>query len=118
MVEEVPVRREVDRDVEGVDVQHVPVGEVVSERRKPWREGETIVVPIYEERLVVERQLVLTEQLRIRRVSRTERQEVQGTIRRERAVIDDPGHYVREQDHEPEKRTASPTANRVRSEDG
>ena len=98
VLEEVPVRRTVDRDIDGVDVERVRVGEVVQERRRPWNEGDTIVVPLYEERLVVQRQLVLSEQLRIRRVHRTEQQEITGTIRRERAVIDDPGQFVEEHD--------------------
>src|SRR5207247_10618278 len=46
---------------------------------------------VYEEQLVVTKRLVLREQLRIRRVRTTERQLFEDTLRRERAVVDDPG---------------------------
>jgi uncharacterized protein (TIGR02271 family) len=89
-VEEVPGRLEVDAYAEEVEVEHEPVGQVVSERGKPWEEDGTLIVPVYEEQLVVSKRLVLRERLRIRRVGTTQRQLFEDTLRRERVVIEDP----------------------------
>jgi len=89
-VDEVPGRLEVDAYREEVQIEHEPVGMAVSERDDPWEEDGVLVVPVYEEQLVVTRRLVLRERLRIRRVATTERQLFQDTLRRERLVIEDP----------------------------
>jgi len=91
--EEFPGRIEVDAVREEVEIEHVPAGEVVAERRKPWEEDGVLVVPVYEEQLVVTKRLVLKEHLRIRRFQTNERQIFEETLRRERLVVDDPtGH--------------------------
>ncbi len=56
---EVPLTRE------RVDVERVPVGRVVDEPARTRREGQTVVVPVMEERLVVRKELVLKEELRL-----------------------------------------------------
>jgi uncharacterized protein (TIGR02271 family) len=89
-VEEVPGRLEVDALREEVEVEHVPVGKVVNERVEPWEEDGDLIVPVYEEQVVMVKRLVLREQLRIRRVSSTERQLFEDTLRRERVVVEDP----------------------------
>jgi uncharacterized protein (TIGR02271 family) len=86
----VPARLEVDAVREEVEVVHEPVGATVSERTDPWEEDGVLVVPLYEEQLVVTRRLVLRERLRVRRVRTTERQLFEDTVRRERLVVDDP----------------------------
>jgi len=91
-VEELPGRVEVDALREEVQVEHEPVGRVVSERVPPWEEDDALVFPVYEEQLVVVKRLVLREQLRVRRVSTTERQVYEDTLRRDRAVIEDPSN--------------------------
>ena len=55
-----------------VSVERVNVGRVVSEPPVPRQEGDTWVIPVLEERLVVEKQLVLKEELRIRTVGTQE----------------------------------------------
>ena len=89
-VEEVPARLEVEANAEEVEVEHVPVGQFVSERRQPWEEDGTLVVPIYEEQLVVSRRLLLKEQIRVRRVAGSRRELFEDTLRRERLVVEDP----------------------------
>jgi uncharacterized protein (TIGR02271 family) len=89
-VEEVPGRLEVDAYREEVDIEHEPVGQAVSERREPWEEDGTLIVPVYEEQLVVSKRLILKERLRIRRISTTERQLFEDTLRRERLIVEDP----------------------------
>lgn len=89
-VEEFPGRLEVAAMREEVEIEHVPVGEVVRERVAPWEEGGALIVPVYEEQLVVVKRLILREQLRIRRVTVSETQLFEDTLRRERAVVEDP----------------------------
>ena len=50
-------------------------------------EGDTIVVPIVEEVLVVERRLFLKEEVSIRRVRSTERHQETVTVRHQEAVV-------------------------------
>ena len=88
----VPGRIEVDAYREEVEVEHEPVGQVVSERGQSWEEDGVLIVPIYEEQLVVTKRLVLRERLRIRRVGTTKRQLFEDTLRRERLVVEDPQH--------------------------
>src|ERR671933_372383 len=90
-VEEVPARLEVEANAEEVEVEHVPVGQVVGERVEPYQDGDVLVVPIYEEQLVVTKRLLLREQLRIRRVTTTQRQLFEDTLKKERVEVDDPG---------------------------
>jgi len=90
VVEEQPGRLEVDAFSEEVQVEHVPVGRAVTERTEPWEDGDVLVVPVYEEQLVVTKRLVLREELHIRRVRTTERQLYEDTLRRERLEVDDP----------------------------
>jgi uncharacterized protein (TIGR02271 family) len=91
-VEEVPGRLEVEAYREEVEVEHEPVGQVVKERVGPWEEEGVLVVPVYEEQLVVVKRLVLKEHLRVRRVTSTERQLFEDTLRRDRLVIEDPNN--------------------------
>ena len=88
-VEQVSERLEVDALREEVEIEHVPVGEVVEDRKAPWQEDDALVVPVYEERLVLVKCLVLKEQLRVRRRQTTERHVLEEPVLRERVVIDD-----------------------------
>lgn len=51
--------------VEAVEVRRVPVGRVVDAPVATRTEGDVTIVPVYEERLIVTRQLVLKEELHI-----------------------------------------------------
>ena len=89
-VDKVPGRMEVEAHREEVVMEHEAVGLVVSERDEPWEEDDVLVIPIYEEQLIVSKRLVLRERVRIRRIGTTERQLFQDTLRRERLVVHDP----------------------------
>jgi uncharacterized protein (TIGR02271 family) len=91
-VEEVPGRIEVQAQREEVEVEHVPVGRVVAQREAPYHDGDVLVVPVYEEQLVVSKRLILREELRVKRVPSTETQVFEDTLRRERLVVEDVGH--------------------------
>jgi uncharacterized protein (TIGR02271 family) len=89
-VEDVPGHIEIDALREEVEVEHVPVGEVVTDRREPWEENGVLVIPMYEEQLVVVKRLVLREQLRVRRVGTVKHQVFEDTLQKERLVVEDP----------------------------
>lgn len=93
----VRVRIEVDERAQPVDAEPfeermaidvVPIGRDVSERRAPWRDGDALVVPVYEEALVVECRLVLREEIRLTPVRHVTGGPQQATLRRERAVVE------------------------------
>ena len=73
---------------EEVDVRRVRVDRVVDAPEPIRSEGDTTVIPLYEEVLVVEKRLVLTEELHVTR-QRVERREPQRvTLRRESASVE------------------------------
>jgi stress response protein YsnF len=73
---------------EKVEVTTVPVGRVVVEPPRVRVEGDVTIVPVVEEQLVVERRLVLREEIHLRRVTETTPVELPVTLRRQRAEIE------------------------------
>jgi uncharacterized protein (TIGR02271 family) len=73
---------------EEVDVERVPVNRVIDEAIGPRQEGDTLIVPLLEEVLVVEKRLMLREEIRITR-RRSERRSSQTiTLRSEEATVE------------------------------
>ncbi|ADI14712.1 YsnF/AvaK domain-containing protein [Truepera radiovictrix] len=73
---------------EEVDVERVQVERLVEQPEGVRQEGDVTVIPLYEEVLVLEKRLMLTEELRVRK-KRTERRNPQRvTLRREEAVVE------------------------------
>jgi hypothetical protein len=85
IVEEL-ARADVQR--ESVEVTRVPIDKVVETAPEIRTEGDVTIVPVLEEVLVVEKRLVLKEELHIRRRIETEAVEVPVTLRKQRAVIE------------------------------
>jgi len=73
---------------ESVEVTRVPVDRVVESAPEIRTEGDLTIVPIVEEVLVVEKRLVLKEELHIRRRVETETVEVPVTSRKQRALVE------------------------------
>jgi uncharacterized protein (TIGR02271 family) len=73
-----------------VDVTRVPVGRMVAdgEQLAPHYEGDTLVVPVLEEVLVVERRVRIKEELRITRNRREQRHEETVVLRTEQVHIE------------------------------
>ena len=90
-VESVLQHLAVEAEHDEVHVEHQPINQVVDHRRAPWQEDDAIVVPVYEEQVVVARRLVLKENLRISRVRVTERKRLVEEVRRERPVVEEIG---------------------------
>lgn len=82
--EEVAVDEQVEFDE--VDVERVPVNRVVDELPSVRREGDTLIVPVLEERLV--KQTVLVEEVRVTRRGRSEQISEPVTLRREEVDIE------------------------------
>ena len=85
MVEEVA---QVDLDHYRVEVTRVPVGRVVEHAPPARSEGDTTIVPVLEERLVVVKQLFLKEELHIRHVVEREMVREPVTLRRQRVTVE------------------------------
>lgn len=71
-----------------VEVERVPVGQFVEAAEEPRVEGDVTVLPVYEERLVVERRLFLVEEVRVRRRTATREVEVPVELRRQVAEVE------------------------------
>ena len=75
-------------DGENVEVTRVPVGREVSTAPAVRTEGDVVIVPVLEEILVVEKRLVLKEELHIRRQATQETVAVPVTLRKQRGVVE------------------------------
>jgi uncharacterized protein (TIGR02271 family) len=72
---------------ETVEIDRTPIGRQVDEMPAIRDEGDTVVIPIVEEVLVIERRLLLKEEIRVRRVRSTERHQESVTLRHHEAVV-------------------------------
>jgi uncharacterized protein (TIGR02271 family) len=76
----------VDLGHDEVTTERIPVGRVVDEAPSVRTEGDTLIVPILEEVVVVEKRLMVREELRITRRRVVEHASSTATVRRE--VVD------------------------------
>lgn len=73
---------------EAVEVERVPVNRVLDAPASIREEGDTTIIPVVEERLVVKKELVLVEELHVTR-TRTEHRDPQTvTLRRTEAEVE------------------------------
>ena len=85
----------------GLQIERMAVDRPVTTAPEPRQEGETLVVSVVEERLVVEKRLFVVEEVRISRTSTTEHVAIPETVRTMRAAIertDQPSSIGREID--------------------
>ncbi|MBA1159124.1 YsnF/AvaK domain-containing protein [Microvirga sp. Marseille-Q2068] len=73
---------------EDVEVTRVPIDRMVETAPEIRTEGDVTIVPVLEEVLVVEKRLVLKEELHIRRRVAAETVEVPVTLRKQRAIVE------------------------------
>jgi len=83
------VRQELD--TAQVSVTRVPVNRIVDRTPVPRTEGDVMIVPVLEEVLVVEKKLLLKEEIHIRRTLTKETVEQSVTLRKQRAKIEEFG---------------------------
>lgn len=74
--------------LEEVEVERVPRNQVLENSIEPYYEGDTLIIPVVEEELVVEKRLVLKEEVRITKQRKEIHRPQQVTLRRENAVIE------------------------------
>jgi uncharacterized protein (TIGR02271 family) len=87
-VEEVEEIARVDLHEDEVEVERVPIDRPIESAPAIRTEGEVTIIPIVEEVVVVEKRLVLKEELHVRRRRRTETVEIPVKLRKQRAVVD------------------------------
>ena len=71
-----------------VEVTRVPVDREIEMAPPVRTQGDVTIIPVVEEILVVEKRLVLREEIHIRQTATTETVEVPVTLRKQEAVID------------------------------
>ena len=71
-----------------VSVTRVPVDREIEEAPPIFSQGDVTIIPVVEEILVVEKRLVLREEIHIRQTATTETVEVPVSLRKQEAVID------------------------------
>lgn len=106
-VEEVPENLTVPITRDDVEVQRVPVNQIISSPAQPHQDGDWYVVPVMKEMLVVEKRLMLVEEIRIRRSQVTEQQQITDTVRRERVNINDSSGLARLINSDPNQATSN-----------
>lgn len=75
-------------DEEAVEVERVPIGRTVDVAPDIRTEGDVTIIPVVEEVLVVEKRLVLKEELHVRRSRTSETLAVPVKVRKQRAVVE------------------------------
>ena len=73
---------------ESVEVGRVPINRIVAEAPPSRQEDDTLIIPVLEEVLVVEKRLMLKEEVRITRTQTEVHQPQAVTLRTEEAVIE------------------------------
>lgn len=73
---------------EHVEVTRVPIDREVAEAPSIRTEGDVTIVPVLEERLIVEKRLFLVEELHLRRTVAHERVELPATLRRTHVEVE------------------------------
>ncbi len=72
---------------ERVEIERVPIDRTVDAVPPVREEGDTTIMPVVEEVVVIERRLVLKEEIHIRRVRSTEHHRESVVLRKQDAVI-------------------------------
>ena len=86
LTQDVPVRAELHG--ERVEVTRVPIGREVTERPDIRTEGPVTILPVVEEILIVERRLMLREEIHLRRVAEVETVETTVPLRRQTVRVE------------------------------
>jgi uncharacterized protein (TIGR02271 family) len=87
-VEEVPATVREPVTTEMVEVQRVAVGRVVDEPPAVRHEGDVMVVPVVQERLVMRKELVLVEEIHLTRRREVTQAQADVVLRRERVTVE------------------------------
>jgi uncharacterized protein (TIGR02271 family) len=72
---------------ESAEIERTPLDQPVDCVPPVRQEGDTIIIPVVEEVLIVERRLVLKEEVRVRRVRTTEKHRESVQLRRQEVMV-------------------------------
>lgn len=72
---------------EAVEIERRPIGKQVERAPAVRRSGDTIIIPVMEEALVVTRRLIVKEEIRVRLVKKRERHKQLVTVRKQKAMV-------------------------------
>lgn len=86
LTEDVPVRAELQG--ERVEVTRIPIGREIAERPDIRTEGPVTILPVVEEILIVERRLMLREEIHLRRVAEVEAVDTTVPLRRQTVRVE------------------------------
>jgi uncharacterized protein (TIGR02271 family) len=70
-----------------VEIERIAVGKEVDAAPPVREDGDTLIIPIIEEVVIVERRLMLKEEVRVRRIRETQRYQERVVVRKQEAVI-------------------------------
>jgi uncharacterized protein (TIGR02271 family) len=87
-VEEYEDTANLDLTRDHVEIERVAVNRPLEEPAQTRQEGDWLIIPVMQEVLVVQKQLMLTEEIRIRKRQITEPKEVRETLRREHVELE------------------------------
>jgi uncharacterized protein (TIGR02271 family) len=73
---------------EEVEIERSPVGQLIDHAPEMRQEGDVLIIPVVAEVLVVERRLLLKEEVRVRRVRRVERHQERVKLRRQEVAVE------------------------------
>ena len=73
---------------ERVEIERVPIGRRIDAVPADRQEGDTTIIPVVEEIVVIHRQLVLKEEVRMRRVRTTEHHRETVSLREQEATVE------------------------------
>jgi stress response protein YsnF len=77
-----------DLNAEAIEVTRVPIDREVDAAPSVRTEGDLTIIPVMEEVLIVEKRLVLKEEIHIRRIASQEHVEVPIALRKQSAIIE------------------------------
>jgi uncharacterized protein (TIGR02271 family) len=72
---------------ERIEIERVPMGQIIGKVPEIRTEGDITIIPVVEETVVLQRQLVLKEEVRIRRIRETQNYQERVMLRQQEAVI-------------------------------
>ena len=78
---------DIELSQQDIEIERVAIDRQIESAPAIRHEGDVTIIPVLEERAVVERQLFLVEEIRIRRVTRIGRHQEEIVLRSERADI-------------------------------
>ena len=86
-VERVPVRHDVEIGTDNVEVRRVPGGEEFDELPEPRYEGDTLIIPVVEEVLVISRRYRVIEEVHVIRHRDTHIEQIEDELQREVVTV-------------------------------